>query len=813
MTRDSFDEGWSFRPKVTAFQELGGSTGSGWTNVTLPHDALIGTARRADAPGGETNGYFDGGAFEYRTAFAAADEDRGRIIMLEFGGVYRDAMVTVNGALAGQHAFGYSRFLVRIDPFLEFGRENEIRVDCRTHLDSRWYAGAGIHRNVSIIRKPLLHIVPDGVGIVTTDVDDDRAVVEVSVEVSNAGATTSTASLSGIVQLGGVDVASSVSPITVMPGETSTVRLRNYVETPERWSVDSPSLYSLTVSLDAGEGAADEESIEFGIRTMTLDPKAGLRINGEAVVLRGACIHSDNGPLGAVSVRAAEERKVQRLKDAGFNAIRCAHNPASTALLDACDRIGMLVMDETFDMWTSSKTAFDYAFDFPQWWERDIESLVAKDRNHPSVIMYCIGNEIPEVGNRFGAVWSRRLAEKIRSLDPTRYVTNGINGFVATMDVILPAMQARREAATAEGGVNEMMAGFGAMMGQIQASPMVGERTAEAYAVLDVAGMNYGDARYELDKTEFPGRIIVGTETWPNQIDRNWALVEEHSHVIGDFTWTGWDYLGETGVGIVKYAEDQHTGGGFVTAYPGLTAYCGDIDITGERRPMSFYRETVFGLRSTPYIAVHRPERYASEVAVSTPWSWSDSIESWSWPEFVDAPIRVEVYSDAEEVALLLNDAPLARARVGETKAFRADFDITYRPGELVAVAYTGGVETGRSSLTSAGEDLIIELDPDRPEVRVDSTDLAFVSIALTDGGGRVHPGKDRPVSVTVSGPGVLQALGSAHPMTEETFSNLSHRTFDGRALAIVRPTGPGSILIEVSAPDTAPASVTVTAR
>lgn len=811
MTRRSFDEGWSFRPKVTAFQELGGSSGAEWTPVTLPHDAMISTPRRADAPRGETNGYFDGGAFEYRTFLDVTDDERGKVVILEFDGVYRDAMIYVNGSLAGQRAFGYSRFLVRIDPFLIVG-SNEIRVDCRTHLDSRWYAGAGIHRGVTLISKGLTHLTPDGVTITTADVDDSRAVVEVASHVTNSGPLTATLTLAAAVDRQGTIVASTIAPVTVLPGESAVVRQRLYVKTPDLWSVESPSLYNLALSLCDGDTAVDEESAVFGIRTMQLDPASGLRINGQTVKLRGACIHSDNGPLGAVSVRAAEERRVQRLKDAGFNAIRNSHNPASTALLDACDRVGMLVIDETFDMWTSAKSSFDYAFDFPEWWERDIEALVAKDRNHPSVIMYCIGNEIPETGNRFGAIWGRRLAEKLRSLDPTRYITNGINGFVSTMDVILPAMQARRDAAATGGGVNEMMTGFGEMMGQIQASPMVGERTAESFAVLDVAGMNYGDARYESDTELFPDRIIVGTETWPNQIDRNWALVQGNDHVIGDFTWTGWDYLGETGIGLVQYAEDNGDMAGFSTGYPGLTAWCGDIDITGERRPVSFWRETVFGLRDTPYIAVHRPTRYSSTIAVSTPWSWSDAIGSWSWAGFEGAPIRVEVYSDAEEIELQLEGTSIGRVRVGATKTFRADFDTIYRQGELVAIAYTAGVETGRAALTSATDALAVEVTPERSEVRADSTDLAFVAIALTDGQGTVHPGLDRAVTVSVSGPGVLQALGSANPVTEETFSTATHQTFDGRALAIIRPTGPGHITVEVSTEGAESVAVKITA-
>lgn len=808
MARENFNQGWSYRPKVSPFQELAGATSTDWTDVLLPHDAVISTARRPDVAGGETSGYFAGGAFQYRKTFAVPAEDRGKRILLEFDGVYRDAMVYVNGSLAGQHAFGYSRFTVRIDPYLRFGADNEVRVDCRTHLDSRWYAGAGIYRDVSLITKEPAHLAQDGVRITTPDIDTERAVVAVAVTVENSADVTTTLMLDATIP--DTDAAGR-SPVTLLPGESGVVRLRLYVTEPALWSVDTPSLYALRLELREGDRIVDTESVHFGIRSLQVDPRRGLRINGQEVKLRGACIHADNGPLGAAAIGRAEERKIELLKEAGFNAIRSAHNPVSSALLDACDRIGMLVMDETFDMWTSGKSDFDYAFDFPQWWERDVAALVAKDFNHPSVVFYSIGNEIPETGTGFGAVWGRRLAEKVRSLDPTRFVTNGINGFVSLLDVVVPAMKQRREGAAA-GGVNTMMTEFGTIMDSIQASTQVTERTEESFAVLDVAGMNYADARYELDRELFPNRVIVGAETWPTRIAENWALVTANSHVIGDFTWTGWDYLGETGIGLVRYAGEGETtsfsGGG-----SGLTAWCGDIDITGHRRPASYYRETVFGLRTTPYLAVHRPEHHGKDIAVSTPWSWSDTIASWTHPGHEDNPIRVEVYSNADEIELRLNGASIGRAKVGDAGPFRAEFELTYQPGELTAVAYTAGEKSGECTLSTAGDSLALVAEVDRTELRADTTDLAFVTLTLTDGNGTVQNGHDRAVSVTVDGPGTLQALGSANPVSEEGFTAPEHRTFDGCALAVIRPTGVGEIMVTARAEGCQAVTVTLLAR
>lgn len=810
MTREIFTTGWSFRPKVTAFMELGGSSTSDWTEVTLPHDALIGAERRAEVPRGETSGYFPGGAFEYRKTFHASAELRGNQVLLEFDGVYRDAAVFVNGNLAGQRAFGYSRFFVQIDPYLRFGADNEIRVECRTHLDSRWYTGAGIDRDVHLVVKNPMHIATDGVIVTTPDIESDRAIVEIAVEVANSSALTSALELTAdIAGPDGASIATARSPITLLPGTRGTARLRAYVADPALWSVDAPDLYTLHLSLSEGETVVDEHSATFGIRSLQLDPQKGLRINGVSTKLRGACIHSDNGPLGAISMRAAEERKVARLKEAGFNAIRSAHNPMSTALLEACDKLGMLVMDETFDMWTQSKSDFDYAFDFPEWWERDVEAMVARDINHPSVIFYSIGNEIPETGSPIGSTWGRRLAEKVRALDSTRYVTNGINGFVSMIDTIVPQMQARRDAAAAapEGGVNTMMAGFGQMMSHIQTSEPATRRTEESYAVLDVAGMNYAEARYELDRDLFPDRIIVGTETWPTSIVGNWKLVKDNGHVIGDFTWTGWDYLGETGIGATRYSDSGQSG--FSGGFPELTAWCGDLDIVGNRRAVSYFREIVFGLRSDPFIAVHPPENHGRAIAVATPWAWGDAIASWTWEGFEGKPVVVDVYSDADEIELLLDGATIGRAPVED---FRVTIETTYRAGTLTAVAYVEGVESGRFALTTAGAALVLQARADRQDLRTDGTDLGYVALTLTDENGIVRNGVDRPVTVTVDGPATLQALGSGNPVTTESFSAAAHSTFDGRALAIVRPTGAGEITVTAVAEGCAPGVATLTA-
>ncbi|WP_284984476.1 glycoside hydrolase family 2 TIM barrel-domain containing protein [Arthrobacter sp. efr-133-TYG-118] len=799
MTEISFNDGWSVRPKSSIFAELGGPAPAAEA-VRLPHDALIKAERAATGTSGAPGGYFPSAAVEYSKTFDVPEEYRSKRLAVLFQGVYRDAMVYVNGIFAAQRPNGYSTFVVPLDPYLQYGSANTIRVEARAHNDSRWYTGVGIHRDTKLFVTDLVHVAVDGVRVTTPDIDARRAVVEVATTVQNDGIDTRHVSVTtNVHDAEGAVVASDIAPVTLRAGTSAVAHQRLYVRQPKLWNVDSPSLYTATSMITGTDEILDERETTFGIRTLQLDPEDGLRINGVTTKLRGACIHHDNGIIGAATIGRAEERRVQILKEAGFNAIRSAHNPISQAMLNACDRHGMLVMDETFDMWAESKSPFDYSLAFPEWWERDVEAMVAKDINHPSVIFYAIGNEIPETGTPLGSGWGRKLAEKIRSLDNTRFVTNGINGFVSVMPDVVTMMKQQDEGAE-PGGVNTAMSQPGDFMNMISASPLVTEKTAESFSVLDVAGMNYGDGRYVLDRELFPNRIIVGTETFPGRINVNWRLVEENTHVIGDFTWTGWDYLGEAGIGRMQYLDGNEQPQ-FGAPYPWLLAWCGDIDITGYRRPASYYRETVFGLRHEPYIAVQRPE-FHDRNRQPGQWTWSDSIASWSWAVPEGSPVTVEVYSDADEVELLLNGRSVGRAPTGRENAYRAEFELRYEPGELAAVGYVGSREHARTILRSASDEFQLDVRADRIELNDDDSDLAFVAIELRDDEGVLATHVERKVSVEVTGSGVLQALGSARPDPVDPYDGNWHSTFDGRLLAVVRPTGPGPITIRTTAED-----------
>ncbi|GAA1650096.1 glycoside hydrolase family 2 TIM barrel-domain containing protein [Actinoplanes couchii] len=781
MIRAELTGGWTVAPRVNVFEQV--RDPAVHVPVTLPHDAMIGMDRDPGADG--RTGYFPGAlAVEYTRTLHAAPDWAGGTVALRFDGVYRNAMVFVDDQFVAQNKGGYTPFTVELGPHLRYGQDNVIRVEARVNADSRWYSGAGIIRDVFLIVTGAVHLRRTGPIVTTPDVDAERAVVEVQAPLVSTARTTRTVQVE--VELHdhtGTVLARDAAPVTITPGEGRNSRHRLYLPRPRRWSVDDPYLYRAVVRVHDQDGDLDAVSVPLGVRTLRLDPVHGLRVNDESVKLRGACVHHDNGLIGAATIGRADERRAELLKAAGFNAIRSAHNPISPAMLDACDRLGMLVVDEAFDVWTEGKTSFDGATDFPEWWERNLEAMVLRDINHPSVVMYSIGNENVETGTPLGAALSHRLTEKIRELDGTRFVTNGVNPLVTL--IRQNGERLRRAADLPTGGVNELLDaadGLDAMVTSDEAT----RRTREALAALDVAGLNYAEARYVMENDLHPDRIIVGTETAPRRIAHNWRLVLGDPRIIGDFTWTGYDYLGEVGIGRVRFPDSDDTG--FQGPFPWISAWCGDLDLTGHRRPQSYYREIVFGLRPTPYLVVERPSS-RERGATQGQWSWLDAIASWTWDVPPGTVMTVEVYSPDADVELFLNGTSLGRRA---TEEFRAVFDVPYQPGELTAAG-----TAGRFTLRTAGPAARAAVHADRTTLTAGHTDLAFLTIELVDRHGVPVPDDDRDVTVTVDGTAVLQGLGSARPDPQP---GREHLTFDGRALAVVRPTGPGTALVTVRA-------------
>ena len=763
-------------------------------DITLPHDAMIEKPAHADSLNGGNTGFRDGDIYTYVKMLHAPEEYKEKTVTLKFEGVYMNAFVYVNGQLAAKSPFGYTTFYAPLNDFLKYGEDNEIRVQVRAGAmtNSRWYSGAGIYRDVYLLESGLTHIVPEGVQIKTENADETYATLRVATELENKTAVSQNLVVETVIKDDGGNVAAKECTFaTIFAGENRTIKQRILVENPKLWSAEDPKLYTYETKVYQNmevKELLDEMVDTFGIRTLAVDAKRGFRVNGKTVNLRGGCIHHDSGLLGAATYEDAQYRQILRMKEAGFNAIRMSHHPMAPAMLRACDEIGMYVMDETFDMWNRLKSNYDYGLYFQEWWEKDVTAMVRKDYNHPSVILYSVGNEIPEIGTDKGAQTCQELSDKIRSLDDTRYTLASINGVFAAgdaVDQIVADVAANLSAeGKIDGNVNDFMSLMDEHMDEIVVHGAISKRLEKACAGVDIAGYNYMTARYEQDGETYPNRVIVGSETYPPEIARNWNLVERLPHVIGDFTWTGWDYIGEAGVGIPAYKWGE---GGFGAGFPAQLAYPGDFDITGFRRPASYYREAVFGLSKKPYIAVQNPTHYG-EFLIKTPWVISDSTANWNWSGMEGKPVVVEVYAQGDEVELLLNGTSLGKKAAGKEARFRTLFETTYEPGTLTAISYENGQEIGRSELATAGAERALCVEKEEyVGLKNAKQELVYVQVEMRDQNGVLASDDNQKITLSVDGEVEVLGFGSGNPKPSYNFNEGATELFGGRAQIIVK--------------------------
>ena len=725
--------------------------------VTLPHDAQISEKRGAEVSNGG-HGYFPGGVYTYEKAFTAPAEWEGKDVLVEFEGVYKNATISLNGKELCFHPYGYTGFCVELDG-LNIGAENTLTLvaDNSKLPNSRWYSGSGIYRPVWLYVCEKNGLRPESVKIST--VSFSPAVIKIESPVS---------------------VKAEVDGIT---GEGTSFELS--ILNAKLWSDEVPNLY--TAKITAGEG--DTMEIHFGIRKIEWSNK-GLFINGKETLLRGGCVHHDSGILGAATYDESEERRVRILKENGFNAIRSSHNPASKAMLNACDKYGMYVMDETFDMWYNRKTPHDYGKNFENCWAADTAAMIEKDFNHPSVILYSIGNEVGEPVEAKGLEYGKKMVELCHKLDASRPVTCGANlmimgRFAKGKGVYQDGEQktgggkgkAEKEGQNASLMFNMIASFVGPNMNKGGNSRKVDEVTTPFLDSLDIAGYNYGSGRYPLEAKAHPNRIVFGSETFPQDIWKNWQMVKKYPYLVGDFMWTSWDYLGEAGLGAWSY-----TGGmPFNRPYPWLLAGAGVIDILGNPDGSCKYASTVWGLEANPVIAV-RPVNHPGVRPSKSVWRGTNAILSWSWTGCEGNKAEVEVYSDQAEVELLLNGTSLGRKKVKECKAI---FKTKYAPGTLSAVAYdANGRETGRSELSSAAGPFGVAVRPEKDTVK--PGEIVYVPVNIESANGLIESNADRKITVTVEG-GELLAFGSANPCTEEQYHTGSFTSYYGRALAVVR--------------------------
>lgn len=771
--------------------------------IDLPHDAMLLEERVPDLPNGNATGFYPGGTYIYTKSLFGEEALRDKAVLVEFEGIYMNSKVFLNGEEVGGWIYGYTNFYVDLTDKLEMGKENELKVivDNSETPNSRWYSGSGIYRSVNLWSGEKHHIEPEGVKVRTISLNP--AVIEVSIEARK------TEDMNIV-----CEVHKDGKTVAVAEGDKMTITIPD----ARLWDAEHPELYTLKTVLKRGDDLIDEAENRFGIRMITWGVEKGFQINGNTVKLRGGCVHHDHGPLGACAYDKAEYRRVKKLKELGYNAIRYSHNPAGKNFLDICDELGMYVLDETFDQWKVPQSPCDYSRYFDAEWKKDVTALVSKDYNHPCVVMYCIGNEITDTGLPFGADISRMLNEAFHTFDTTRPTTIAINSMLS----VLAAKQAEKktmEEKTAKDGTNTDEKAVGStdvndivtLLPKIMASITPESLEAligECVSYVDIVGYNYGQNLYEGIHKLVPERLILSSETFPRTMETNWEAVEQHDYVIGDFMWTSWDYLGEAGVGLPVYGTTKAP---FSKDYPCLTAACGSMDLTGFPESAAYYSAVLWGAYDKPYIGV-RPVDHSGEEYTLGSWRMTDSLNCWTWPGQEGKTAEIEVFSIGENVELIQDGQSLGKETL---KSCRCSFHTEYRPGVLEAVSFDEeGKEIARSQLVTAGEGTKLMILPEEELIKADGQDLAYVAVHITDEKGNLKMTTDKKISVTVEGPGRLLAVGSGNPETEEKFTEGAYTSWHGRVIAIIRSMEEaGRVKVTASAEGMEPVSVEITAK
>lgn len=759
--------------------------------VNLPHDAMLGEPRTAESAGGINTGWFEGCDYRYTKTLEVPEAWRDKTVLLECEGVYHNAEVWVNGTKAAFRPYGYTNFYVDIGPYLKPGEQNELSIIARNadQPNSRWYSGAGLYRPVWLWLGGREYLPPNAIRVRTLDTEERR----VEIRVSTRG--------TGPVELTLLDGDRKLASLHGDSDGTAVFNLR--MRGAVLWSPERPKCYICRVSF-----AGDEAETSFGIRTVGWDTEQGLSINGQRVILRGACIHHDNGILGACCYPDAVERKVRLLMENGYNAIRSAHNPCSKALLEACDRMGMLVMDEYIDHWYIHKTEHDYVNYFMDWWRQDLKDMVDKDYNHPCVILYSTGNEVSETAQPRGIALTKELTDYLHSLDGTRPVTCGVNIFFNFLSSIgfgvYSDEKAKKESQRAEqvrqaGGQPRKKKAVGSQFFNDMAG-LLGDnfmkmgatlhgcdvKTRDAFANMDIAGYNYGINRYRRDLKQYPDRLILGSETFCSDAYAFWQLAQQEPRLIGDFVWAGMDYLGEVGIGAWEYADyapEFDHGPGW------LTAGSGRIDLTGHPLAEAAYTKVAFGLEDGPVLAV-RPVNHTKDKHSPSAWKMTNAVSSWSWTGCEGQPAIVEVYTRAARADLFINGRQVGSKKRG--KDCRLIFHTSYESGTLSVVTYDAqGWETGRSALHTAGAETVLRAEPEERQAKPGG--LVFIRLRYTDENGITKPLERHRIRASVEG-GKLLGLGHACPYNADGFLGTETDTYFGQSLAVVQADGSGPV-------------------
>lgn len=774
--RINLNYNWSFSKKGQAAIE-----------VNLPHDAMLTEQRDGTCRNGVNSGYFPGGTYTYEKNFELSKVEIGSSMVLHFEGVYQNCKVYLNEKLVGSHRYGYTAFDVDLSEELSEGKHKlRVEVDNSLEPNCRWYSGSGIYRPVWLAVDEL-----EAPRIITKSYAP--AIVEIQAETGTK-----------------VEIYDKENLIAQNDIVQNAIQLT--IPEAKLWTAETPYLYTCKAQKDG-----KSVQLDFGIRLLEWDAKKGFRVNGERVLLRGGCIHHDHGVIGACDFRVAEERRIAKLKENGFNAIRMAHNPATQITLDVCDRLGMYVMNETFDGWYVPKTYHDYARWFDEDWKDDVTAMVKSAWNHPSVIMYSTGNEVSETASDKGAQVCKMLMDFVHTLDDTRPVTAGVNVLLNVYTNMgigvykdkgdykpepLPPKKGYKEKKTGSAFFNAMADKLGALM-FFMASGKKGDKASKGAAdSLDIIGLNYAASRYDEDVINYPDRMMVGSETMAGDLPYNWERVKKYPQVIGDFVWSAWDYLGEACIGDWTYHS-----------YKGLPLLAGQgmIDITGKPLAAMYFMQVVWGLRKEPFIGV-RPLNHVGEKPSTGAWQFTNAIDSWTWHGYEGEKAVVEAYAAADSVRLELSGKEIATQKV---KKYKTIFKVPYEAGKLEAIALDEhGNEISRYHLETGGKEMKLSVQPEKMVLEAGGEDLCYVPIEFTDEAGNLHPYVEQPVTVEVEGAGVLQGLGSALCKTDERYDDKTFCSYRGRLLAVIRSgSEAGEVRVKVTSFGVEPVELVITVK
>ena len=814
------------------------------TRVSLPDDYIITMERSKDAISGASSGFFPGGRAFYSRSIDVPESWTGKSVLLDIDGAYENAEVTLNDEPLGVHPYGYTPWQISLDDVIIPGENNTLEIDTRdVQPNCRWYSGGGLYRQISLYVGEPCHIRPWDIFLTTPVVSEESSTLHLNVTVTNTASEAAFGTLTLAVEDSHISV-----PVQIPADNTKNFDIELLLPSVSLWSAEEPHLHEAVITLDTNFGV--DTSVELvGFRHIEIDALHGMRVNGNPVKLLGGCIHHDNTFLGAAAYPAAEKRKLMKLKSAGYNAVRLAHNPPSGTFLDLCDKIGVYVIDEAFDCWKISKNDLDYHLYYAKWWQDDMAAMIRRDRNHPSIFCWSIGNELTEIGGRGnGPQMIREMSDYVRTLDHSRPITCAFHSFIASkrtkgqpsrIPFALPASSSagtdqKNNAASseeAEPSIQEALEAKKQMMAAMMNDPNALEKAIERVASankgdgfidgvdvwgdisassaepLDIIGYNYFHPRYKADHENYPNRVICATETRASETYDCYQAMMENDAVIGDFIWTAYDNLGEAGAGRVMHSlTDLMTG--MLGPWPYLSCYQGDFDLAGNRRPQSYYREIMWGKGKGIHVFAKDP-KYANLKPLGLGWEWNDVFESWSFgKENAGKDIYVEAYSDCDEIEFLVNSLSAGRFTVDKLKASAV---LKYEEGIFEAVAYKNNVEIARSMLRTASAPASILLTAESSAVKADDMDLAFINIEILDANGVIVPSDSIEVHVNIEN-GSLAGLGSGNPCTDENYGTGSRRVWGGKAVFCVSASFAGEIHATVSADGLEDASITIQA-